>query len=136
MRETIVFLADEFGCGVDISFGINPKVVILCEEKPPSRYQFMQFAGRAQRGDVWPVCTVFSSTGRDSALALQSEIMRPDKAPLEEMEQCINLYEDKKVEITKWWKKAIKTNAPTPQVRFCNQVNVFKNALEASGMIQ
>ena len=136
MTETIVFLADEFGCGVDISFRVNPKVVILCEGKPPSRYQFMQYAGRAQRGDVWPVCTVFSTTGMDSALNLQSEIMREDKAPLKEMEQCIELYEDKKVEITTWWKKAIKQKTATPKVRFCNQVKAFKDVLEDKGVIQ
>ena len=51
MTKEAVFLADEYGCGLDISFKINPKVVILCGNVPPSQYQFRQFAGRAQRGD-------------------------------------------------------------------------------------
>ena len=62
--------------------------------------------------------------------------MRADQAPLKEMEQCIELYEDKKVEITKWWKRAINKKTATPKIRFCNQVNAFKNALEENGVIQ
>ena len=32
MKDPVVFLANVFGCGVDLSFGKNPKVVILCED--------------------------------------------------------------------------------------------------------
>ena len=99
MKTNVVFLADEFGCGVDISFGVNPKVAILCEEEAPSRYQFLQYAGRAQRGDLYPICTVFSTTGMDSADAVKGEIMAEDKAPLKEMEQCLDLYQQHEAKI-------------------------------------
>ena len=92
MKTGVVFLADEYGCGVDITFNVNPKVVIVCGMTPPSNYQFKQFAGRAQRGSVFPVCTVFTASGKHSAPGIKEKIMAPDQKPLKGMETCISLY--------------------------------------------
>ena len=75
-------MGDEYGIGVDISFGTNPKVVIVCERVPPSNYQFKQYAGRAQRGADYPICTVFSITGKFSANTVRDKIMADDQLPL------------------------------------------------------
>ena len=119
MKSGVVFLADDYGCGVDISFGVNPKVVIVCGMTPPSNYQFKQFAGRAQRGSMFPICTVFSTTGKNSAPTIKERIMAEDQQPLKGMEQCITLYKTHEDKILKLWKKNKKEHKSQPTIKLC-----------------
>ena len=121
-------MADEYGCGVDFSFKTNPRVVILCGETPISNYQFKQFAGRAQRKDEFPICTVMTTTGEGSADSIRGRIMGVDQQPLKEWEQCMSLFETNKSQLAKVWKVKKKENLP--KIKLCGMMSDFKEALQ------
>ena len=84
IKNDAVFLATRYGCGIDINFRKFPKVSIMCDKVFPKKHEFLQMAGRAQRGSNFPVCTVFSATGAGSEINGSKRIMTDDKEPMKQ----------------------------------------------------
>ena len=82
IRNDVVLMHKNYGCGIDLNFSVNCKVVIIVEDELPKQHEFLQKAGRAQRGKYFPVCTVFSTTGEGSEIGAASRIMKDYKTPM------------------------------------------------------
>ena len=55
----VVLLVPDMGYGTDIRFKSHPRCVVFSKD-PISNYDFLQFAGRAQRANVRTECTLFT----------------------------------------------------------------------------
>ena len=66
IKTDICLMHNEHALGIDVRFHVQSSTVIVVSrsEKLPSRYMFLQMAGRSQRDTDYPTCTVFSANGK------------------------------------------------------------------------
>ena len=66
ITNDIMCMDMKYGCGVDLRFRNHGKVAIMLETEIISKYSFEQMSGRVHRDKYFPLCTVFTTTGKDT----------------------------------------------------------------------
>ena len=72
IKTDICLMTDEHALGVDLRFGAPAQTVIVVprDEELPTRYMYLQMAGRCQRDIDFPTVTIFSAGGVSSGGAI------------------------------------------------------------------
>ena len=125
-----------YGCGIDLNFSVNCKVVIIVEDELPKQHEFLQKAGRAQRGKYFPVCTVFSTTGEGSEIGAASRIMKDYKTPMYQAQQCFDFYKDRHLTISKRFLQIKRQTGNQPQFNFSTTLADFQDELKKIKALQ
>ena len=85
-------MADEHALGIDLRFARQSSTVIVVPRNKdlPTRYMFLQMAGRSQRDTDYPTCTVFTGKGKGQETFVTSYLDTVENNPLGDWEHAWN----------------------------------------------
>ena len=88
IKTDVCLMTDEHALGIDVRFAVQPSTVIVVPrgEELPSRYMFLQMAGRSQRDTDYPTCTIFSANGKNTEAFVKNHVKTELAAPLRDVE--------------------------------------------------
>ena len=133
IKTDICLMADEHALGIDVRFAVQPSTVIVVpqNEKLPSRYMFLQMAGRSQRDTDYPTCTIFSANGKNTEATVKRNVTTILQKPLGDVDMTWDVVNgERKTEIAKAVAKK-QSRESEVQLRLCVDSQVFDDALRA-----
>ena len=125
----------KYGCGVDLRFQSNGKVAIMLETEIISRYGFEQMAGRVHRDKYFPICNVFTTTGKATETGVEKDIMARDDNELKDGVSTLRLVRQHKQAIIKGLKERQEKTSVDERISCFVDLNDFKNALAKINII-
>ena len=125
-------MADEHALGIDVRFAIQSSTVIVVPRNKdlPTRYMFLQMAGRSQRDTDYPTCTIFTANGKGQETFVTSQLDTVEDNPLCDWDHAWKTVTgERKKEIGKAvLKKQSRENSY--QLRLCVDSITFDNQIE------
>ena len=125
-------MADEHALGIDLRFAVQSSTVIVVpkNEKLPSRYMYLQMAGRSQRDTDYPLCTLFSANGKGTGISVKTHLDTVDQNPLKDWDRVWDTVTgERKKEIGKAIKAKQGRNSEY-KFRFCEESLAFERQLK------
>ena len=128
----LIFMANRFKIGIDIRCGVNTKTIIVCDgvDTIPTHYDAMQMSGRSKRDIYCPTLRVYTTTGADSELKVQAEIMTEPLLPFKGGLKCLELIKENRHKIVKAWKKQKREGKPVTPLYWQREIREVRQYLD------